>query len=633
MLEFIRNRAQSWIAWVIVALIIVPFALWGIGEYFTGDSETGVAVVNGEKISKDTFQRAFAQQREQMREMLGKRYDPATHDEMIRKDVINNLVNQEVLYQTSQEQGMRINDATLGQIIHSFEEFQQDGKFDKELYNRALAAQGMSPAYFEYQMRRSMLSQQYYAGLANSAVIPDHEIENLLGLMKQKRNVAFIAIPRSKYLAGVTVTADEIQKYYQDHLEDFMTPEKVSLEYLELSAADLAKGVDLSEAKLKEAYELQKHVYAPEEQRRVSHILVEAANDASSETVNAAKAKAEDLLSKVKAGGSFAELAKANSDDPGSADFGGSLGLIKRGEMVPEFDKVAFTLAQGEVSTVIRTDFGFHIIKVDEIKGGDVPSFAAVRERLAQDVKNQEAEKLFYARAETLGNLAYEHPESLERAAEELKLPIQETAPFPRDGGSGIAANEGVIAAAFAEDVLKEGLNSQVIELGTHHVAVVRVKEHTPREQRPLAELSENIGLKLKIEKADQQSEQLGQEIATALSGSGTADALLKQQGLQWNELGSIARDATVGDPAVIAEAFKMAPPAAGKTTVGSVRIAGGDFAVVRVMEVQYPDVGAIEKTEKDAMKRTLASTMGNQEYLGYLNGLKENAKIVVRAE
>ncbi len=633
MLEFIRNRAQSWIAWVIVALIIIPFALWGIGEYFTGDSERGVAVVNGEKISKDTFQRAFAQQREQMREMLGKRYDAATHDEMIRKDVINNLVNQEVLYQTSQEQGMRINDAMLGQIIHSFEEFQNDGKFDKELYTRALTAQGMSPAYFEHQMRRSMLSQQFYAGLANSAVIPDYEVERLLSLMKQKRKVAFIAIPRSKYLAEANVAADEIQKYYQSHQEDFMTPEKVSLEYLELSAADLAKGVQLSAAKLQEAYEVQKHVYAPEEQRRVSHILVEVANDASNDAVSAAKAKAEDLLNKIKAGGSFAELAKVNSDDPGSADFGGSLGLIKRGEMVPEFDKAAFTLAQGDVSAVVRTDFGFHIIKVDEIKGGEVPSFEAVRERLAQDVMNQEAEKLFYERAETLGNLSYEHPESLERAAEELKLAVQETAMFSREGGAGIAANDGVIAAAFAEDVLKEGLNSQVIELGTHHVAVIRVKEHKPQELRPLAEVGEDIGLKLKIEKADQQSEKLGQEIAAALSSSGTADSLLKQHGLQWSEVGLIGRDSTEGDPAVIAEAFKMAPPAAGKSAIGSVRIASGDLMVIRVAEAQYPEVATLDQNEKDAIRRTLASAMGNQEYLGYLNDLKAAAKIVVRAD
>ncbi|MEW5757164.1 MAG: SurA N-terminal domain-containing protein [Pseudomonadota bacterium] len=632
MLEFIRNRAQSWIAGVIVALIIIPFALWGIGDYFTGDSETGVAVVNGEKISQDTFQRAFAQQREQMREMLGKRYDAATHDEMIRKDVINNLVNQELLYQTSQDQGLSISDAMLAQIIHSFKEFQLDGKFDKALYERTLSAQGMSPAYFEYQMRRSMLSQQFYAGLANSPVITDYEIENLLRLMKQQRNVAYVAIPRSKYLAGAAVTPDEIQKYYQAHQEDFMTPEQVSLEYLELSASELAKGVELSEAKLKEAYDTQKHAYAPEEQRRVSHILLEAANDAPADVVNAAKAKAEDLLAKIKAGGDFAALAKANSDDPGSADFGGSLGLIKRGEMVPEFDKVAFSLAQGEVSSVVRTDFGFHIIKVDEIKGGEVPTFEAVRERLAQDVKNQEAEKLFFARAETLGNLTYEHPESLERAAEELKLSIQETGLFPRDGGPGIAANAAVISAAFSEDVLKEGLNSQVIELGTNHVAVIRVKEHKPQELRPLTELSESIGLKLKNDKADQQAENLGREIAAALSGAG-ADALLKQNGLQWSELGVIGREATAGDPAVIAEAFRMAPPAAGKVSVGSVRTAGGDFVVIRVTEVKYPDAGTIDNNEKEAMKRTLASTMGNQEYLGYLNGLKANAKIVVRAE
>ncbi|HEX9802120.1 MAG TPA: SurA N-terminal domain-containing protein, partial [Gammaproteobacteria bacterium] len=485
MLEFIRSRARGWFAWVIVGMIIIPFALWGINSYISGGGgDTSVARVGGAEISQGQLQNAFQQRRQRLQEMFGGTLPAMFSDEMIRGQVLEQLIEQEILVQVARDNGMRIGDSILAQTITGIDAFHEEGRFSNTRYQQLLRAQGMMPGMFEQRVRRDMLAAQYTGGISATSFITDADIDNYLRLQQQQRSVGYLTVASARFSDEVEISEDEIADYYQQQAQEFMQPERVKVDYLELNIDDLAKAITVDETAMRERYEARRINYASDEQRQASHILVQVPASAGDEQVNAQQSKAEAILARIRQGEAFADLAKAESDDPGSAGQGGDLGFFGRGVMDPAFEEAAFALKKGEVSELVRSSFGFHIIKLTDVRGGEVKPFEEVRAELQKEIQLERAEQQYYEMAEQLANLTYEHPESLGIAAEELQLPIKTSPFFTRDGGPGIAAEPKVTGAAFSEEILARGNNSETIELGRNHMVVLRLNDHQPESLR-----------------------------------------------------------------------------------------------------------------------------------------------------
>lgn len=631
MLRVIRESMQGIIAWAIIIMLIIPFALWGINQYFEGGGPLVAATVNGEEISVQSYQQAYANQRERMREMLGGKYDPVLYDDIAKKQAIDDLVQREILFQNASDMGMRVSADTVIQTIQSFEQFQADGKFSHELYTRILQSQGESPVGFENRIQRSILTQQLYSALSSSALVTDQELNKVLHLLEQKRNIQYLTLPVANYNDASSVTDDAIQSYYDTHKDSFMTPEKVSIEYVELNVADLASTKQATEEELRQFYEERKTQFAVAEERRTRHILVAVEQGADEAKVTAAHKKADDIKARIDKGEKFEDLAKEFSDDPGSSKLGGDLGYFGRGFMEPAFEDTMFSLKVGEVSAPVLTSFGFHIIKLEDIRGEKSKSFEEVKDELIRDYQHGVAEREFFALSEKLTNLAYEVPDSLHDAAGAVNLPIKTSELFDKNGGAGITQNPKVIAAAFSDDVLKQKYNSEPIEIAENHVVVLRIKDHVERQQQTLDQVKDQIKQQLVKDAAREKVKLAGEEIVKQLQAGGDATAIAKDRKLEWKKIDGLKRTDRSIDSDLVTKAFKMTKPAEGKSTIAGTQLANGDFAVIDVSKVEAGDPQKTEEAQKLSIKRNLVSMQGQSDFGNLLSTLKEQAKIQIQ--
>lgn len=628
MLQSIRNRAQGWLAWVIVILITIPFALWGIQEYFGGGREPAAATVNGVEIPQREVQRVAQTQRQRLLAALGANADPALLDELrLHEAAREGLIENELLFQTVEDAGFRVGDEQLVAQIHAIPAFQENGVFSPEKYSQALRNQGMLPGGFEPMLRRDLMIEQLRRGIEESAFVTDMELEELVRLQEQRRDMAYLILPSKKYEAGVEVSEEEIAAYYDQHPQEFTRPEQVSIEYIELDLDQLASDIKVDDATLRDYFEDHKSSYAKPEQRRASHILIPLDADADEEAVAKARAKAEALIEQIKGGASFVELARKESGDPGSAREGGDLGWFGRGVMEPAFEKVAFSLKEGEVSDPVRTEFGFHIIEVTGIKPGGVPEFEAIRERVATDYRREQAEKRYYEAAEQLANLSYEHPDTLQPAAEQLGLEIKSSPLFSRQGGEGITADPKVIAAAFSEEVVEQGYNSEPVELGPEQMVVLRKKEYVPEQLQPLAEVKESIVQRLRVQKAGDAAFAEASKIARRAADGEEMEALAKEYGLEWRRVQKLSRRDREVEPAIVREVFRIPRPEGGKPRFVARRL-NGEAAVIALFGVEDGDVSSIEAAKLKQERESLATASGRADYADLVKELKSRAEI-----
>ena len=345
MLQFIRERAQGLIAWVIVILIIIPFALWGINQYFRGGAEQPVAKVNGVGIPHRDFQRAYQQVRAFRQSLMGQNVNPALMDENeMKQDALRSLERTQILAQAATRAGFRIGDEQLGQEITQQQQFQNEGKFDPQLYERLLGAQGISTAEFEAGLKQELLAKQMLSSFTDTGMVLDYELDNILRIKNQQRKIGYLTLKSEDFIDEVKISDDEISTYYQDHLDRFAVPEQVSIEYLELSAGNLAQKIQVDEDTLHKLYEEQKANFSVGEERHARHILIKVDENADDKAVEAARSKAEEILKKIRSGGDFANLAKKYSDDSGSAAEGGDLGFFGKGVMVKPFEDTVFSM-------------------------------------------------------------------------------------------------------------------------------------------------------------------------------------------------------------------------------------------------------------------------------------------------
>jgi len=630
MLQTIRERAQGWIAWAIVIIISIPFALWGIHSYFGGGSEPPVASVNGVEITQRELDQRYQETRMRLRERLGAAYRPDLFDERtMRAQVLDRMIEERLMLGVARDMGLRASDQELRAAIMSNPAFQNGGRFDKAAYEEGLRLQGTRPIQYEQGLRLRIVGTQLQRAMLSSELATDEEVRDSLRLGQQERRVSFVRVRKSEFIAPEPISDADIQAYYDSHQDRFQIPERVKLSYLVLDANSIASAQAPDEEALRRAYEEDKQRFTEPERRRARHILITVEPGAGEDAVAAAKAKIEDIRARIAAGEDFSELAKTLSQDPGSAGKGGDLGFFQKGLMDPAFDMAAFSLAQGELSEPVRTQFGYHLIEVTEIQPARVKPFDEVRDQLAAEAAKSGAEGLFFDWAERLANLTYENPDSLEPAAEALDLKVQASDWITRNGGGeGILANPKVVGAAFSDDVLKEGRNSELIEPEPNllQAVVVRVVEHEEAATRPLEQVRDEIATTLRDERAAADAKSAAEAMVARLKGGEGLAAVAADRPV--TDLGLIRRDAAKVPPAVREVAFRLPHPGAGASSYGSTALADGDAAVVALTEVVDGSVDKLKDAQRRQARVGLERAIGNSYYDSLVADLERRADI-----
>ncbi len=629
MLTTIREKTQGWIAGIILGLITIPFALWGINSYFSSDSKIKIADVDGVDIGADAYKAALEQQRRMIQQYVGRNIDPRIFDSSeFKQQVLNSLIDNLLVNRDADKQGYRISDAQLGQLIQTMPEFQQDNRFDPRLYESALRNAGLSVIRFEKTKRETSLIQQIRSGFSRSAIITPSDISTLLRLEAQKREIAYVTITPQKFINKLTVPQDTIETYYSTHTDQFKLPEQVRIEYIRLSVEDLTKKVAISDEELRKAYAEENSRFVTPEERKASHILIELPANAGPEESKRALGKIQEMEKKIKSGEDFAALARKYSNDAGSAAKGGDLGYMRRGTLEKEFESVLFGMKSGEVSRPVKTQYGYHLIKLAGIKPEIRAPFNRVRSELETLLRKHKGEEQLYELSQKLQNLVYEHPESLAPAAEALGLQILQSDWFSSAGGKGIAAEPKVVEAAFTPEVLAQGHNSDSIETGTNAFVAARVLAHREATTRPLSQVRAEIEQIVKSQLAQEEAEKFGVKMLEQLKQGGTFAALARSQGLQLVVPKPISRRDHPGvDNRIVEVVFKAPRKAADKPVYDGLQLGKEGYAIFVLKRVE--DGNAADAVKNQA-KQALETRRGQEYYTAYLAGLRKRASVKI---
>ena len=621
MLQNIRDNSQGWIAKTIIGLIVVLLALTGVEAIFTGTSNSqNAAEVNGEKISLNELGQAVEMQRRQLLQQLGKDFDASLLDEkLLREAALNGLIERTLLLQGATDAKFAFSQQALDQVILQTPEFLVDGKFSADRFDQVIRQLGYSRLQFRQMLEQEMLIGQLRAGLSASGFVTDAEVQAFARLEKQTRDFATLTLQADS--AAVQLSDDDVKAYYEAQASQFMSPEQVVLEYLELSKDAFFDQVEVNDEALQSAY--QNEIANLAEQRQAAHILVEVSDSLSDEQ---AKAKIEEVQKRLEQGGDFAALAKEFSDDPGSAANGGDLGYAGPGVYDPAFEEALYALQENQVSAPVRSEFGWHLIKLLGVQAPEVPSFASMRAQLERDLKAQQVEQRFVEAAKQLEDSAFEASD-LAQPAQELGLEIKTTEAFGREGGEGLTANRLVIQAAFSAEVLEDGSNSSAIELDPNTVVVVRVKEHKKPEQLALDQVNEDIRTQLTRVRASEAAKAKGEALLADLR-DGKTPLEQAEASQTWQVVEAATRSQEGIEPVVLQALFRMPKPSeAGQPTFAGVGLNNGDFVVIRLNGVSEP-AEALAEEEKAMYSRFLASRSGQQDFAAFRKQLEAKATI-----
>lgn len=604
MLQRIREGSQGWAAKVVVGAIIVTFALFGaesLVSYFSAGSNDA-ATVNGESISRQAVET-------QVQRGIRSGQVPPEQERQFRGQVLDQLIRQRTLDQYADEGGLHISDSQLDQLIVSLPEFQgRDGRFSEELFTNRLAQAGYTPASFRLELRADTLRRQVQQGLAASAFLLPSEKARLASLQQQQRTFRYAQLSPADLDQPVAPSDADLQQYYDQHQDDFRRPEQVKVNYLVLNQEDVAKDVEVSDEQLRQGYE-QAKAAAP---REVSHILVTFGDE---RTEQEARDRIAEVQQQLEQGADFAALAREYSDDSSSAGDGGDLGAIQKGFFGDSFDDAAFSLDPKQVSQVVETQYGLHLIKVTGI---DIPSFEEDRETLARQVKLEQSESLFNERVQKLTDDAYQ-ADDLESVADEMGLTVQTSDWFSRDaGGEGVLSNPDAAAAAFSSDVLKDGYNSDVIETDDQQRVVLRVVDHREASTLPLDEVRDQVLAAVKGEQTQQQLQKRAEEVLATLRDG---DAV---SGLDWQQVDSVTRDADSVPASILQEAFRLSRPQADTVTWGQTESQNG----VAIVGLESVTAGDTSSDDADFVTRLAQRLQAQIAIQGLTQTLEEEADV-----
>ncbi len=623
MLQRIHDSLGKWIVVIVLGLIALSFVFWNIDPGMTGVT-TFAAKVNGEDVPLDDFNRALQARENQYRQIYRAELPEDVRREL-RRAVIDELVRDAALTQRVEEQGYHASAARVDEAIRSVEAFQVDGEYSDQLAVGMLANQGLTPAMFRALTRESLEVGDLQNGIVDSTFLTPAEFRRYIELYNQRREVAYALFEIEAFSTGITIDDAAIASRYENNQASYQTTETVDLEYLELALADIAATVEVSEEDLRAAYEAQREQFETAEERRASHILIEVADEDDA----AARAAAEGVLARLGAGEDFAAVAAEVSADAGTKAQGGELGWISRGTLVGPFEDTLFALQPGGLSEPVRTEFGFHIIRLEEVRAGELQPFEAVREQLADETKTRVAEDEFYERANQLGDAAFEAHDELASVAAAVDLPLKTAMEYPRTGDSSLFENNAaVVQAAFGEEIVDSGRNSELIELAEDHVLVLRVTAHHVPTTKPLDEVREQIREELVRERALELAEEAAQGFLADVERGGDAAERAAARGGVWNPPAWITRTDENVPTEVLSTAFGMPKAAAGAPQRQLIALANGGQAVIVLTGVEPGEPAAMTQEERDQRQRQLADQAARAELTGYAGNVSEAADV-----
>jgi len=623
MFDAVRNNRK--IVQVFLALICLPFALWGVDSYVhSGGAGEDPASVGGTKITSQQFQQAWREQLDRMRQQIGADFKPeAMNTPEARLALLNSLIDQRLLLLEANQARLGISDEALRSFIARIPALQENGAFSMARYEAALRAQGLSQPQFEAQLRQDLTLQQLVGAVGESSLVAKSSAESILRIEAEERQASEVRFPAAQYIAQANVDAAAVKKFYDENARLFQTLEQARAEYVVLSQDALLAQVKVADEEVKAWYDGHKDRYQSPEERRASHILVLDKDKDPAKT----KAAAEAILKEVQAQpAKFADIARSRSQDPGSAAKGGDLGFFGRGMMVKAFDDAAFKLKDGEISGVVQSEFGYHIIKLTGIRGGKQRPLDEVRPEIVAELKHQAAAKRFAEAAEAFSNTVYEQSDSLKPAAERFGLKIETSGWLARDAKPQEAAAYGplrdarLLKALFADDAVKNKRNTDAIEIAPSTLVAARVVEYQPAAARPLTSVSAQIEAGLKQREAAAMARKAGEAKLAELQKGG-------EDKLAWSATKTFSRLQPLPAPPAAARAVFQAPVGKLPAFVG-VTLDNGDYALYRVAKVSQPE--SVDEARRKAVERDYASLLAQEDFAAYLASLRARNKVEI---
>lgn len=661
MLQRIREHTSGWFAWVVIGLIIFAMAFFGIEQYFQtridtysakiesppnwwrdapSDGPTGrlarAFVWDSVEISQAEFRERFDRYREQVRARAGDAYDAEQVESLETKRlVLDGLVDEKILEIAAQRDGVAVDASQIRKAILEVDGITQDGEFiGEDAYKIWLQSRGLTASGFEALIARQLLTSTLPNAVAESGLVGDAELENLLKLQQETRDLRFVEIPPPALPADATDEA-ALAEWHSSNADRYSTEETVTISYFELDAAGIAVASEPTEQDLRDRYEAEKGRFGAEEERVAAHILIAVPSEADEAAIEAARAKAAGIAEQARAeGADFAALAAANSEDLGTKDLGGDLGTIGKDVFPKPFEEAVFALAEGGVSDPVRTDQGWHVIKLTQLVAGSQQPFEAVRDQLAAEFGDSERERLFNEKSGALIDAILREPNSLPAVARAMAIEPKTTEPFTRAGGDGVAAIEAIRAAAFSRSQKDDRLVSDPIEIGPNQLVVLQVTDHAPSALRPLAEVRDQVQADLQADRLATAARERAEALLERARKGETLEALATELGVVPQDSNGVARQAGFPDPAIATEAFRLLPIEAGKPAdVGLAELSGGRFALVVATKVTPGDTSTLTPDVRSQIRAQLAQMRGDMERQAFVKALRGQFEVTVAEE
>lgn len=623
MFEAVRNNKR--IAQVILAILVIPFAFFGMDAYFSESaSTTEVAQVGGTTISAYDFDQALREQQDRLRANAGGQVDRALLESAeLRRVVLENLINQRVLALYAADNRLVVTPQQLQDTIAGVPAFQEDGRFSLQRYENLVRAQGMNPATFEARLAQDVRVQQIVAAVGDAGFVPETSARRFLDAQLEERRIRELRFAADRLGADATVSDEQIAAYYEANPARFERPARLQAEYLVFDRASIEQKVAISDEAVRAFYDGNSQRFGVAEERQARHILLTLADNAEQGEVDRVMNEAKAVVDALRQDpGKFADVAREKSQDPGSASRGGDLGFFGRGMMVGAFEDAVFALEKGRISDPVRSEFGVHIIEVTDIKPPSIKSLEAVRDEIVAELRAQEAGRRFAELAEQFANTVYEQPDSLAPAAEAIGLEVRASDWISRESAPEPFNNERLLNAVFGDEAAQNGRNTEAIEIGNGTLVSARVKTFEAAKRLPLDEVRSRIVDELRREQGRKKALEQG-EAALAALGKGESVAA------SWSEERVLQRGAP-GLPAAAMQAVFSAPAEPLPAHAG-VHMPEGDYVIYRIEAVQRPQVGA-EDPRIAAVASQYAQLLAGRDFGAFISDLRQRYEVKVQA-
>ncbi len=624
MLAIIRDKATGWIAGVIVGLLVISFAFWGVSFYSGQAGELNVAKVNDVDISFQSFQRSFSQLRKQMQSVLGDSLS-LEEDTFIKNQTIEKLIESELINQLVIDSGLNITNEKLVEAIKNIEFFRNEEGFDRIKYERSINTIGMPASIFEAQLRMDLLSEQLRAGFFETTFVLEPELENILRLESQSRDITYTILSLPSFIEDGEISDSDIDTFYQANPSLFTQSEQVKIAYLELNVKELAKDIETNEESLRNFYNDNKGDYDVDDQRSVRKLFVKTGEKVTNENKTKAEAVITSALELVNEGKDFEEIVKQSTGE--TLEFSEHT-FMSKGIMGKEVDEFLFNSEEGEVSKVIETKEGFNIVKVVEIRGGSENKYENSAQKIKEDYKNKQAELQFFELSDQLTTLSYESSDNLEIAADAIGKEIINTDYFARDNDlEGLLSDPLIISKSFDPELIRSGNNSDAIELSDNHIVVLRIIEHKEAATKPPEDVRDEVIASIRLKLAREKTNETGDRIVAELKSGVNPESVISHSGIEWTTTEKVKRDDMFINRAILRSIFEAGKPNSDEPIITSQRLGSGDYAIIVILNA-YDETLEVDEELKKTTDLKLRRILSTNEWQDLLRDVRNNTNI-----